>query len=66
MEESLLCCDILYVIVLYDIRKKENVLSFITTYYPLFMLCILSLLYMIYRIQPMASTVKKSSLCYVC
>lgn len=34
-------------------------MSLITTYYPLFMLCMLSLLYMIYRIQPMASTVKK-------
>ncbi|BBP92975.1 hypothetical protein BsIDN1_65930 [Bacillus safensis] len=34
-------------------------MSLFTTYYPLFMLCVLSVLYVMYRIQPLASTVKK-------
>ncbi|MCY1092813.1 MULTISPECIES: hypothetical protein [Bacillus] len=34
-------------------------MSIFTTYYPLFMLCVLSVLYVMYRIQPLASTVKK-------
>lgn len=65
MKKSLLCYGILHVIVIYGVRKKVNLLSLFTTYYPLFMLCVLSVLYVMYRIQPLASTVKNHH-CALC